>query len=613
MGISVKHRIEGYCDGVLSREIVAGPSVRGAAKRHLGWFKRASCHWEESRAALAVSCFEEGFKHSTGAHAGKPFKLFPWEVFLVGSIFGWIGDDGFRVIRKVYCETGKGSGKTPLAAGLCIIMTACDGEPRAETYLIARTGDQAKIPMTEVIALIASSPAFSPLFRVVGGANATRVYYRREGFPGGRDPYLSTLSRIERLSTDSLGEGKSGFKTHMLGTDEYHEHSTSATHDMLAFGFKDRGQPLDFIITNAGGDFSSPCGQEHLVAMKVAAQKVEYPSYLSFVCDLDSGDDPWNDEGCWPKVNPSLPVLPGYSYLRKQVEEAQVNESKRASIGRLNFCVWGHGATSWIHVDRWPWGKVADEKLRDLPCFLSLDLAQKNDLAGGAAVWDRGEDGFHARTTAWMPGKGLDRRSEKEGIPWVKWRDQGWIYACDSEMIEFKEVAEWVKYMMDHFLVLGLCYDPWKIEDLRKELQLQKIAVTDLPADEPDALWLEKHSQSFNRPRADERTLWMPGSIEVVEGFIKRDLFTVEDSPVLRYGINGVGIVEDEFRNRRFTKGKSAAKIDPLVALTMGCGFANRGLTGLDAHTMRKARERMLRDYWSSEDEETPCGFMIDL
>ena len=539
--------------------------------------------------------------------------MFPWEVVVVGSIFGWIGDDGFRAIRRCYCETGKGSGKTPVAAGISILMTACDREPRAETYLIAKTGDQAKITMSEVIALIGASPQFTPLFRIVGGANATRCYYRKEGFAGGRDPFLSTRSKIERLSTDTLGEGKSGFLTHCLITDEYHEHSTSATHDMLAFGFKDRRQGLDFMITNAGGDFSSPCGQEHLVAVKVALGEVEYDSYLPFVCDLDKGEDPWKDESCWPKVNPSLPKIPGYDYLRKQVEEAELNDSKRASIGRLNFCGWGHGVTTWIHVDKWPWGKKKEEDLVEAPCYLSLDLAQRNDLAGGAAVWDLGPDGLHARTIAWMPGLGLDRRAGKEGIPWGLWRDREFLEACDSEMIDYKDIAKWVKYMMEHYLVVGLCYDRWKIEDLRKEMEVLKIVCTNVPAMEPGGLWLESHEQSFSRPRADQRALWMPGSIEAVEEGVKNKSFTVEDSPVLRYGINGVGIKEDEFRNRRFEKSKSRAKIDVLVALTMGVGFARRGLVGLDQHMLRKARERELRRYWGSEDDDTPCGFTIDL
>ena len=47
-----------------------------------------------------------------------PFLLQPQQDFLVGSIFGWIGADGWRRFREAYIETGKGSGKTPLLAGI---------------------------------------------------------------------------------------------------------------------------------------------------------------------------------------------------------------------------------------------------------------------------------------------------------------------------------------------------------------------------------------------------------------------------------------------------------------------------------------------------------------
>jgi len=40
------------------------------------------------------------------------------QAFVIGSIMGWVDANGVRGFREAYIETGKGSGKTPLAAGL---------------------------------------------------------------------------------------------------------------------------------------------------------------------------------------------------------------------------------------------------------------------------------------------------------------------------------------------------------------------------------------------------------------------------------------------------------------------------------------------------------------
>jgi phage terminase large subunit-like protein len=110
--------------------IVAGPLVRLACERHLrdrevaartgghpgGWW------FDDGAADFIIQYFETVLRLpdmkdvETGDHL--PFLLEPAQDFMVGSIFGWKGRDGYRRFREAYIEIGKGNGKTPLFAGI---------------------------------------------------------------------------------------------------------------------------------------------------------------------------------------------------------------------------------------------------------------------------------------------------------------------------------------------------------------------------------------------------------------------------------------------------------------------------------------------------------------
>ena len=63
-----------------------------------------------------------------GERDRRPFMLEPWQQFIIGSLFGWYRDDLYRRFRTAYIEVGKGSGKSAMAAGICLYGLVADGE-----------------------------------------------------------------------------------------------------------------------------------------------------------------------------------------------------------------------------------------------------------------------------------------------------------------------------------------------------------------------------------------------------------------------------------------------------------------------------------------------------
>ena len=141
------HPVTQYAQDVLAGDIVTGRLVRLACERHMrdletaherGWV------FSVAKADRAISFFGL-LRHYKGKWAGQPITLSPWQVFGIGSVFGWVDDAGLRRFRTAYWEVARKNGKSTKAGGIGLYMLVGDGEPGAEVYSAATKRDQAKI------------------------------------------------------------------------------------------------------------------------------------------------------------------------------------------------------------------------------------------------------------------------------------------------------------------------------------------------------------------------------------------------------------------------------------------------------------------------------------
>ena len=104
-----------YAQEVASGKRIAGPHVRDQCARHLRDVKAGTsagwCGMWPNLKWHRVFCRRSETERRR--LRGKPFELLPWQKFVVGSLFGWKGIDGYRRFRVAYVETAKGSGKSP--------------------------------------------------------------------------------------------------------------------------------------------------------------------------------------------------------------------------------------------------------------------------------------------------------------------------------------------------------------------------------------------------------------------------------------------------------------------------------------------------------------------
>ena len=487
---------------------------------------------------------------------------------------------------------------SPIAAGIGMYCLLADGEPGAEVYAAASKKDQAQVMYQSAVSMRKHSPALASRL-VTSGAN-----------PVWNMAHLDSGSFFRPISSES---GQSGPLPSCALCDEIHEHKDGMVLEMLERGFKSRRQPLLIMITNSGSDRNSVCWEEHVNAIRAAAGNAElygkvdedwryvgnaaaaaqFDDTFSFVCSLDHGDDPLEDEKCWIKANPLLDVTIPSEELRRAVRQAKSMPGKLNNVLRLHFCVWTDSDSAWMSratleqcVEDFHPSELIGEKV-----YAGIDLSGSRDLTALALIVPTGlveskrENGgtqllptFDAWVEAWTPGDGLRERALRDNAPYDVWAEQGWLNAPPGPQVRMDFVAARLAEISTEYQLEGVAYDRYAYRKFEEELDALGVTVPQFEhpqggkrrARPPDAI-VENARRNGEEP---PEGLWMPGSLKMLETLLIERRIRIRRNPVLISAAMSAAIESDPFDNRWFSKRKATNRIDAIVALAMAVGLA---------------------------------------
>lgn len=545
---------------------MAGPHVRAACARHLRDLEKGPSRglfWDEGAVRRVIGFFRDVLRLNGGEHEGKPFIVEPWQAFILGSVFGWKegNAEGPRRFRVAFVETAKGSGKSPLAAGVGIYGQVADSEPRAEIYAAATKKDQALVLFRDAVAMVRQSPALMSRLHFSGGP--------------GREYNIAHLESGSFFRAISSDDGQSGPRPHIALLDEIHEHKNRTVVDMMRAGTKGRRQALIFEITNSGYDRTSVCYDQHEYGTKVAAGDLEDDSFFAYICAVDEDDDPLVDPvdkklgypQSWAKANPSIGVTIKPKYIEEQVREAKGMPAKESSVRRLNFCQWVDAANPWIDGDLWRACVVpfSRESMRGRRCFGGLDLSGTRDLTAAAFVFPPESEGekWKALVEFWTPADTLMERSRTDRVPYDAWVRDGYMHATPGRAVDYSFVVNRLGEISAEFDMVTVAYDAYHIKYLEQELAAAGIQIS-----------LTPHGQGMSKSAVSG--LWMTRSIQLLSTDILGCGIEIMPSPPLTWN-SASAVIESTASGaaQMFDKRKSTGRIDGLVALAMARGAAD--------------------------------------
>lgn len=529
------HRVDQYARDVLKGKIVAGPLVRMACQRHERDRKQAKAKgfwFDEDAADHAIGFIEKWVRlpDTTDEHGDpKPFLLQPWQAFIIGSLFGWKWESGHRRFRNAYIEIGKGNGKTPMLAAVGLYGLMMDGQKAPEIYAAAADRDQAMIMFRDAVRMVDASPTIAQRVQKSGIQHVHNLAYGL-GF-------FRPFSREQGA--------KSGTRPHMGLIDEVHEHPNPDIINKMRAGAKGNQDAMFLEITNSGTDRTSVCFQHHEHSRWILEGIKEDDRWFAYVCTLDEGDQPLEDESCHIKVNPNLGVSIHREYLRDQVSAAKHIPAETNTVLRLNFCVWTQAHTRFIDIPKWLACErpVQASELIGARCFAGLDLGQSDDFTAFVLVWVLEDGRIAVRPTFWIPEAAL----QKPNRPYAEWqRANALTVVAGTETVDYNQVQEAVRALCEQHGVIEVAYDKRFAEQMAQNLTAAGITMVNTP-------------QGFQLTEA----------LRKLSDIVTNETVLHDGNPVMSWMAANLIVKHGRNGEMRPDKDKAAEKIDGQVALIM--------------------------------------------
>jgi phage terminase large subunit-like protein len=663
--------------------------VRDQCRRHLRDLEEGAARglrFDIGLADRAIQFFPTVLRLNGGQFEGEPFKLEPSQAFIVGSLFGWVREDGTRRFRLAYIEAGKGCGKSPMVAGIGIYGLVADSESRAEVYAAAplaldtmvptpdgwatqgelkvgdkvfdRNGDVCEVTYlspiltrrkcfeiefgdgTKVVSdgkhrwLTESSKGTfvvttAQIMRTLSSRHVIRATSAlREKFAHARDSqifhvrpcesvpvrcievnspdhlYLITRAHIATHNTKkdqamilfrdavsmvqqspaltkrlkmsgrddkiwnifdgltgsffrpiSSDDGQSGPRPHIGLIDELHEHRTPMVMNMMLAGRKWRRQPLIIAITNSGFDRHSVCWEYRQKGIKVASGAEPDDTYFPYICSLDEGDNPFEDEDCWIKANPLLGQTITKDYLRDVIMQARGMPSVESTVLRLNFCQWTESSNPFISYQVWEDAKESFkiDRFKGMDAIGAFDLSSTTDLTAFVLAFLKDKI-VYLFPMFWIPADNLAKREQRDGVPYQAWVRDGHIFTTPGPAIDKDFVVQNIaKILKDNQITLTKApYDRWRIDTMQAALSRFGLS------------WpLEPFGQGFASMSSALDSL----EVAILEGSLKHP-----GNPVMDWNAANAVVTSDAAGNRKLDKAKATGRIDGIVAACMAVG-----------------------------------------
>ncbi len=486
--------------------------------------------------------FLRRLKHPKSTLPGKAFQLDPWQERIVRRIYGPRHPNGSRIVKTVVLLLPRGNRKTSLSAALaCLHLFGPERVPQGEAIFAAADREQAGIGFREALGIIRADKRLDPHFRVYDAFNAPKkIVYSRDAVT------------LQVISSDAGAQH--GRTPSFVLADELHIWRGRLLWEALTTGADKIDNPL-FVIASTSGR-----GQDNVAweivedARKVARGDEDDPSILPVIFEAEKEAD-WRDEAVWRRVNPGLAHdYPSIDGFRRHAKRAERSASERESFKQLKLNVWADQSTA-PFLDMGVYDECGEpfdaEALNGLPCWIGVDMSTTTDLTAVVACVRDGDD-FYLIPHFFLPGDNLRDRAERDGVPYVRWIDEGFLTGTPGNVIDYRAVESCIRDLCDRFDVQEIGFDLAYAQPVMGPLS-------------DDGL-----------PVAIIRQGWITQSpaLNELERVILAKALHHGGNPLLRWCFANVAIHTDSAGNRTMHKGKSTGRIDGAVATWMAVSRA---------------------------------------
>lgn len=485
-----------------------------------------------------VIAFLEALPITSGAHAGRQFKVRPWQRKDLAAIYG--ETDGQRLIRTAVISLARKNGKTDLAARLALChLAGPEAEPRGEVYSAANDKAQAGRTFKEMVAIVEQVPWL-----------AKRISVRRHNKE--MEDIGGTGSTFAALSSDVAT--KHGLSPSFVVYDELGQAPNRDLYDALNTAMGARAEPLMVVISTQAASDLAPLSTLIDYGLKVQAGDIEDPSFhLTFYTAPDDLD-PW-DPATWALANPALGDFRSLEDVQRMAAQAQTMPASESAFRNLILNQRVSAADFFMNPAIWKSCGGDLQPLKGRPCWAGLDLGGARDLTALVMVFRQDDGTYDAVPIVWVPGD-LKQREHEERAPYPLWHKQGLLRSTGEKTTNPAQIARDVAELAGQYGIQQIAFDRWKIDDLKRELDAIGCEVELVP-----------HGQGFKD---------FSPAVDLVERVIAEGIIRHANHPLLTMCASNAVVVRDPAGGKKLDKSKSRGRIDAIVALAMALTVASR-------------------------------------
>ena len=451
MAKSHKKDVDTYVEGVLKGKLIVGKEVVLACARYKADLQRDEFDFREKEADKVINIMETMMVHAKGEDLegnslmNTPFKLEPWEKFIIYNLLGFYfkGTDERR-FKEAFIFIPRKNGKTSFVGGLAFALSIVEAASGATLYIVAAAQKQAQQSF-DFIHHSLRAKGFDKQFRVRNNNAEHSIHYE---FAGSDGKPKGTI-HIEALASNP--DAQDSFNCNVAIADEIHAFKKASQYNRFKEGQKAYTNKLMIGITTAGDEMNSFCYRRLDYGVKVANGTVKDDSLFVFISRADqdeNGNVDYTDAIQHQKANPNYGITIRPADMMNDALQAQNDPQQRKDFLSRSLNIYTSSIKAYFNINefrssdkKYNWTLEELAKLK-IDWYGGADLSKLHDLTAASLIGNyNGVDIIIPH--AWFPITAAYKKAEEDNIPLFGWKDEGWLTMSNSPTVNHAEVVNW--------------------------------------------------------------------------------------------------------------------------------------------------------------------------
>jgi phage terminase large subunit-like protein len=491
--------------------------------------------------ARVLAFFRTFLRHPSGEFRGQPFNPLLFQIDFIRKVYDPLLPDGRRQVREALLMLPRKNGKTALCAAIGLYHLFA-GEHLGQIVVSANSRDQAGLLFTAAVEMLDASPVLRE--RATVSRAAKRIVDK------------SSRSTFRAISAEA--GNAHGLSCSLYLVDELHQAKNDDLLTALRTSVGARREPLGVIISTAGFDKLSPLGILYDFGKTWMEDPSINPAFSATIYEAGKDDD-WDAEETWLKCNPAAGAFRSIEELRLSAERARQIPSEVDAFRRYYLNQWTSQESSWLDMALWDAckGDIPLDELAGKLAYGGLDLSSTQDLTALTLLIPHNGKTYML-AWCWLPQDDLKERERRDGVPYTRWAEQGYLELTSGNAVDMKTIAQRVKDICRTYDVYRINYDRWGSTATAQDLV-------------DDGIAMVAFGQGFQS---------MSNPTKALQTAILRQEIIHDGSPLLRWQASKTAIVMDvtgAIKPVKVMRNKRRRHIDSIVAACMAMGALECG------------------------------------